>query len=86
MHQAMNTAYTEKSVLFPGADDVRPLRPPTARQMDAITPVNRKIKDNEPQMAAVTAILNRPKGSVPFIVFGPYVKLILGTRDTVLTG
>jgi helicase MOV-10 len=37
----------------------------------ALTPFNRLIGSNPPQMLAVSAILTLPAGSPPFVVFGP---------------
>jgi helicase MOV-10 len=71
MHQAMNTAYSEKRTLFPGPEEVVNLQPPTEEQWGEIRTVERMIMDNKPQMEAIATIVNRPKGSPPFVVFGP---------------
>jgi helicase MOV-10 len=75
MHEAMNTAYFERRTLFPGPEEVKYLRAPTVTQVVQIKTIDRSIMKNFPQMEAVTAIVNRPKGSAPFVVFGPYVQI-----------
>lgn len=72
MHQGLNTAFTESRVLFPDAKDISKLRPPSRAEMSALRLTDRKIMENPPQLEAVAAILNRPPGSVPFVIFGPY--------------
>ncbi|TDL24445.1 P-loop containing nucleoside triphosphate hydrolase protein [Rickenella mellea] len=71
MHQALSSAFTRPEVLFPDQSHVVSLRAPTASRMDDIRCVDRKVGDNKPQLAAVTAIVHRPAGSVPFVIFGP---------------
>ncbi|KAI0693032.1 P-loop containing nucleoside triphosphate hydrolase protein [Cytidiella melzeri] len=71
MHQGLNTAFTESRVLFPSAADVKNLRAPTQAAMDGLKFTDRKIEQNQQQVEAVAAIVDRPAGSVPFVVFGP---------------
>lgn len=73
MHQALDTAFNPKRILFPGAEHVANLKPPTQAQKDTLRLIDRKIADNPPQLEAIAAIVNRPPGSIPFVVFGPYV-------------
>ncbi len=71
MHHALDTKPHPKYVLFPSPEDVRNLKPPTKAQRTSLGLVDRKIADNIPQLEAIAAIVNRPPGSLPFVVFGP---------------
>lgn len=71
MHQALGTAFNPDRVLFPHPDDLRNLRQPDAQDLARIRTFNRLIERNPPQLLAVTAIVSRPPGSMPFVVFGP---------------
>ena len=71
MLQALATAFTSSRVLFPAEADIWDRTIPRERDMAKITPVNRLIKTNPPQLLAVATILNMPEGSVPFVLFGP---------------
>ncbi|KAI0093452.1 P-loop containing nucleoside triphosphate hydrolase protein [Irpex rosettiformis] len=71
MHQGLTTAFTEARVLFPAAGHIQNLRPPSATATGGLRLTDRKIEQNPPQLEAVAAILTRPEGSVPFVVFGP---------------
>lgn len=73
MHQALGTAPSRSHILFPSPPNIFNLRPPTEKQQRDIRCVDRKVGENPPQLQAVSAILHRPPGSVPFIVNGPYV-------------
>lgn len=68
-HQALGSAFAPERLLFPmqlhvhaRTDDTAPIRPH-----------NRILANNARQLEAVSAIVNNPPGSVPFVVFGPYV-------------
>jgi helicase MOV-10 len=73
MHQALGTAFSSNRVLFPTEDHIRGRMPPSRGQIDSIRTVNHLIMTNPPQLLAVATILNMPEGSVPFVLFGPYV-------------
>ncbi|KAF8217659.1 P-loop containing nucleoside triphosphate hydrolase protein [Mycena galopus ATCC 62051] len=69
-HLALGTAYSEDRVLFP-----LPLHVPSAMyptqaraRMKVFNPL---IATNVPQLQAVMAVVKRPPGSVPFVIFGP---------------
>ncbi|KAH7908653.1 RNA helicase [Hygrophoropsis aurantiaca] len=64
-HQALDTAFTTRRVLFPALNDVK-LGP-----VVVIRPFNRLIETNDPQRLAVISILRQQPGSPPFVVFGP---------------
>ncbi|TDL24456.1 P-loop containing nucleoside triphosphate hydrolase protein [Rickenella mellea] len=71
MHHALNTVFMRTDVLFPAAEHCARLAIPTRSQVDSIRCVDKKVGENPPQLQAVAAILHRPRGSVPFVVFGP---------------
>jgi helicase MOV-10 len=73
MHQGLDSAFNQPRVLFPEVDDFERCHQPTATQLAAIRPGERKIASNPHQLESVAAILNLPPGSPPFVVFGPYV-------------
>lgn len=66
-HQALGSTFTPEHLLFPLQLHVH------TRTEDAtvITPHNRMLANNSRQLDAVSAIVNNPPGSVPFVVFGP---------------
>ena len=71
MHQALDTAFNAKRVFFPEIANITSLKPPSPGDRARLKLVDRKIADNPPQLEAIAAIVNRPPGSVPFVVFGP---------------
>ncbi|KAI0316091.1 P-loop containing nucleoside triphosphate hydrolase protein [Amylostereum chailletii] len=66
-HQALDTAFAAERLLFPTPAHIGQV---TKSQAD-IQPFNPLINDNVPQLEAIRAIVHRPPGSVPFVVFGP---------------
>jgi helicase MOV-10 len=73
MHQAVSPQTKPARILFPSRDHCRALKKPTATDMQNIALVDRTLVNNPEQLQTIVAIVNRPPGSVPFIVFGPYV-------------
>ena len=74
MHQALGTAFSPKTVLFPDRDDMFECGlPANIRLTGDVRFFNSKIQLNEPQRQAVISIVNRSTGMMPFVVFGPYV-------------
>jgi helicase MOV-10 len=71
MHQALGTTFTSDRVLFPSEAHIVSRVATTDVEMKKIRCVNRLIESNPPQLQAVASILHMPKGSVPFVVFGP---------------
>ncbi len=71
IHQAVVSPFNPDWLLFPTPDMLRGLHRPTQAETSAIDLVDRSLAQNEEQMEAIAAIVNRPPGSVPFIVFGP---------------
>ncbi|KAG8895100.1 hypothetical protein FRB99_000766 [Tulasnella sp. 403] len=71
MHQALHCPFFPARVVFPEAKHIQDLKAPTPEDMRAVQVYNPHLATNEPQLKAVTAIVNRPPGSVPFVIFGP---------------
>ncbi|KAG8893509.1 hypothetical protein FRB99_001899, partial [Tulasnella sp. 403] len=71
MHQALHCPFFPARVVFPEAEHIEDLEAPTPEDMQAVQVYNPNLATNEPQLKAVTAIVNRPPGSVPFVIFGP---------------
>ncbi|KAI0316313.1 P-loop containing nucleoside triphosphate hydrolase protein [Amylostereum chailletii] len=66
-HQALDTNFAPERLLFPAPSHIGR----TTRSQADITPFNALINDNLPQLDAVRAIVYRPVGLVPFVIFGP---------------
>jgi len=60
-----------RRVLFPSASDIKPIRHLSKAEIDKLPLFNDNIREDEQQLHAVVSILQQPKGSVPFIIFGP---------------
>jgi helicase MOV-10 len=71
-HLALDSAYSEDRALFPLPLHV--LKTPYPTQASArLKMFNPLIATNAPQLQAVVSIVKRQPGSVPFVIFGPYV-------------
>ncbi|KAJ7154602.1 P-loop containing nucleoside triphosphate hydrolase protein [Mycena filopes] len=68
-HLALDTAFTEDRVLFPLPAHMSKL--PYPRPSRTLKVFNLLIATNARQLQAVTSIVKRPIGSVPFVIFGP---------------
>lgn len=71
MHHAINNAFSPDRILFPNASHLRGLRRPSQQDMQRIITFNHLVASNPPQLQAVTAIVNRPPGALPFVIWGP---------------
>ncbi|KAH9166488.1 RNA helicase [Lactarius sanguifluus] len=61
-----------RHLLFPSDSDIKnPNRRLSKAEIDKLSLVNENIRDDEQQLQTVVSILQQPKGSVPFIIFGP---------------
>jgi helicase MOV-10 len=58
-------------LLFPSASDIKPIRPLSKAEVAELSLVNENIREDEQQLQTVVSILQQPKGTVPFIIFGP---------------
>jgi len=71
MHHALANKNNQARLLFPSAIHLRSAGRTTMQQRASVNTINRNIGEDEEQLEAVTAILNLPPGSPPFVVFGP---------------
>lgn len=74
MHWAMRSAYFPRQTLFPCPGDVFAygLAAPSEHELLQTRIISdKRIRENPPQLQAVTAITRLPPGAIPFIVFGP---------------
>lgn len=76
MHQALKNKYDPPRLLFPGPEHIQDTVRVTAGQIAVIRPFSRPVGEDEEQMETVAAIVNQKPGSVPFVVFGPYARVI----------
>jgi helicase MOV-10 len=60
-----------RRLLFPIASDIKSIRRLSQAEIDGLPLVNEDIRDDEQQLHAVVSILQQPKGTVPFIIYGP---------------
>lgn len=67
MHDAIRTSNANLDRLFfPLASHLR-----TPAHITTVTAFNPQVASNGPQLQAITAIVNLPTGSLPYVVFGP---------------
>lgn len=71
MHQALCCLNATDRIIFPSI--AQELAAVSDISINTINPFDGKIASNAAQLRAVASILHMPAGSVPFIVFGPYV-------------
>ena len=63
-----------RRLLFPSVLDIKPNRHLSKTEVHNLKfrhLVNRRIRDDPQQLQVVVSILEQPKGSVPFIIYGP---------------
>ena len=60
-----------RRVLFPSASDIKPIRCLSKAEIDKLPLFDENIRTDEQQLHAVVSILQQPKGSIPFVIFGP---------------
>ncbi|KAK0492593.1 RNA helicase [Armillaria luteobubalina] len=70
-HHALVNKNDSPRLLFPGPEHLRDAQPVSPDELEALIPLNRSLGDNPEQLETVAAIVHQPRGSVPFIVFGP---------------
>ena len=71
-YEVLSSALTRlRRVLFPSTSDIKSIRQLSQLEIDNLPLVNKHIRKDEQQLQAVVSILQQPKGSVPFIIFGP---------------
>lgn len=70
-HALASSHSHQRRLLFPSTSDVKPIRPLPKAEVDKLSLVNENIREDKQQLHAVVSILQHPKGTVPFIIFGP---------------
>ena len=60
-----------RGLLFPSASDIKPIQRLSEGEVAGLQLVNENIRKDEQQLQTVVSILQQPKGTVPFIIFGP---------------
>ncbi len=70
-HHALVNKNVPPRLLFPGPVHLIAARPVSPAALEELIPLNRSLGDNPEQLETVAAIVHQPRGSAPFIVFGP---------------
>ncbi|KAH9059528.1 P-loop containing nucleoside triphosphate hydrolase protein [Lactarius vividus] len=60
-----------RRLLFPSPSDIKRIQPLSMARIAELPLVNENIREDDQQLQAVISILQQPKGTVPFIIFGP---------------
>jgi helicase MOV-10 len=60
-----------RRLLFPCASDIKPIHCLSEAEIAELPLVNENVREDEQQLQTVVSILQLPKGTVPFIIFGP---------------
>lgn len=60
-----------RRLLFLRVSDIKPIRRLSKAEITGLPLVNQNIREDEKQLQTVVSILQQPKGTVPFIIFGP---------------
>ena len=68
---SLSTATFPGRLLFPSAADIRPIPRLSRAEINNLYLVNGRIRGDDQQLRTVVSILEQPRASVPFIVFGP---------------
>ena len=72
-YHALATLFTpQRRLLFPSPVDIQSIERRLSRvEIEDLELSNQSIRDDEQQLQTVISILQQPKGTVPFIIFGP---------------
>jgi helicase MOV-10 len=71
-HALASSSTPQRRLLFPSVSDIKSIRRCLSRaEVDNLELSNQNIRDDEQQLRTVVSILQQPKGTVPFIIFGP---------------
>ncbi|KAH9059532.1 P-loop containing nucleoside triphosphate hydrolase protein [Lactarius vividus] len=60
-----------RHLLFPSTSDVKSVQRLSEGEVAKLPLINENIREDERQLQTVVSILQQPKGTVPFIIFGP---------------
>ena len=70
-HALIRSTAALRRLLFPSALDIKPMQYFSRAEIDNLDLVNGNIRDDDQQLQTIVSILRQPRGSVPFIIFGP---------------
>jgi helicase MOV-10 len=68
---SLSTGNIPRRLLFPSAADIGPMQRLSRAEIGGLELVNENIRGDDQQLRTVVSILEQPRGSVPFIIFGP---------------
>ena len=58
-------------ILFPSPSDIKPIQPLSMAETAELPLVIENIREDKQQLQTVISILWQPKGTIPFVIFGP---------------
>jgi helicase MOV-10 len=71
-HMLATISTPQRRLLFPSVSDIKPIERRLSRaEIDDLQLFNESIRDDEQQLQTVISLLQQPKGTVPFIIYGP---------------
>lgn len=70
-HAMASLSSPPRRLLFPSVADIKPMHRLSSAEINNLDLVNGDIRDDDQQLQTVVSILQQPKGTVPFIIFGP---------------
>ena len=71
-YHALASSFAQlRRLLFPSASDIKPIGRLSEAEVAELPLVNENIRDDKQQLQTVVSILQQPRGTVPFIIFGP---------------
>ena len=71
-HALTNSFSPQRRLLFPSVSDIKPITRRLSRtEIRNLKLANENIRDDDQQLQTVVSILQQPKGTVPFIIYGP---------------
>ena len=85
-YHALSSSFSpQRRLLFPSVLDIKPVERRLSRtEIEDLELANENIRDDEQQLQTVVSILQQPKGTIPFIIYGPYAqpRTLLSLADT----
>jgi helicase MOV-10 len=71
-HALASSFAPQRRLLFPSVSDIKPIERHLPRaEIDNLRLFNENVRNDDQQLQTVLSILQQPKGSTPFIIFGP---------------
>jgi helicase MOV-10 len=83
-HALASFSTSLRRLLFPVAADIKPMQYLSKAEIDNLKLMNDNIHDDNQQLQTIVSILRQPKGSVPFIIFGPCANMHIPCKSLVL--